>query len=174
MLLHVAVALHSEPLPLPAHLCLFLPLYLPPPSAFFFSIAQQLHVPTHIYSELCQLHEGAKRVQPHVAGLVAAIRSYNSTMFDANASHDILKVRPRRRRSASGRALAPPPCRRNADAACACHHRFQLKAAIWAVCHIASSSCGFALLPADICSVIARIAERSPLLSLRGSRCRSI
>lgn len=37
------------------------------------------------------------------------------------------------------------------------------------MCHIASSSCGFALLPPDICNVLVNIAENSPLLSLRGT-----
>lgn len=45
----------------------------------------------------------------------------------------------------------------------------KVKAAIWAVSHIASCTHGLALLPDDTFALLTTVAEESPVLSLRGT-----
>lgn len=115
-------------------------------------VVQPVHLPSHLYGELCQHKKGCDMLEEHaiVPRLYEKLR--NALNVDEGYTNGISR---HTFSILTYKAI--------------CEQLLQIKGCLWALCHVGSSALGLNLITSDVLKMVIDLAEHSPIYSIRGT-----
>lgn len=115
-------------------------------------VVQPVHLPSHLYGELCQHKKGCDMLQEHAIVSRLYAKLCNALNADKGYTNGI--------KSHTFSILTYKAIS---------EQLLQIKGCLWALCHVGSSALGLNLITSDVLKVVIDLAEHSPVYSIRGT-----
>lgn len=115
-------------------------------------VVQPVHLPSHLYGELCQHKKGCDMLKEHAV----IPRLYEKLRNSLNANEAYTNGINRHTFSIlTYKAIS--------------EQLLRIKGCLWALCHVGSSALGLNLLTSDVLKLVIDLAEHSPVYTIRGT-----